>query len=99
MKLEIEDIEHIADLARLHLTDEEKERYADQLSAVFDYIGMLNEVDTTGVAETCQVTGLEDVVREDVAVESDEETRKKIIGQFPNKIGKLLKVKAVFSAE
>ncbi|OIO20190.1 MAG: Asp-tRNA(Asn)/Glu-tRNA(Gln) amidotransferase GatCAB subunit C [Candidatus Magasanikbacteria bacterium CG_4_9_14_0_2_um_filter_41_10] len=99
MKLDISDIEHIADLARLHLTDEEKERYADQLSAVFDYIGMLNEVDTTGVAETCQVTGLEDVVREDVAVESDEETRKKIIGQFPNKIGKLLKVKAVFSAE
>ncbi|PIZ94144.1 MAG: Asp-tRNA(Asn)/Glu-tRNA(Gln) amidotransferase GatCAB subunit C [Candidatus Magasanikbacteria bacterium CG_4_10_14_0_2_um_filter_41_10] len=96
MKLEIEDIEHIADLARLHLTDEEKERYADQLSAVFDYISMLNEVDTTGVAETCQVTELEDVVREDVVAESDEETRKKIIAQFPDKVGNLLKVKAVF---
>ena len=96
MKLEIEDIELIADLARLHLTDEEKERYADQLSAVFDYISMLNEVDTTGVAETCQVTELEDVVREDVVAQSDEETRKKIIAQFPDKVGNLLKVKAVF---
>ena len=96
MKLDISDIEHIADLARLHLTDEEKERYADQLSAVFDYISMLNEVDTTGVAETCQVTELEDVVREDVVAESDEETRKKIIAQFPDKVGNLLKVKAVF---
>ncbi|HBB38192.1 MAG: Aspartyl/glutamyl-tRNA(Asn/Gln) amidotransferase subunit C [Candidatus Magasanikbacteria bacterium GW2011_GWD2_43_18] len=99
MKLDISDIEHIATLARLHLTDEEKERYADQLSAVFDYIGMLDEVDTTGVAETCQVTGLEDVVREDVASECDEETRKKIIAQFPAKVGNLLKVKAVFTAE
>jgi len=99
MKLEIEDIEHIADLARLHLTDDEKDRYAGQLSAVFDYIEMLNEVDTTGIEETCQVTGLMDVVREDVVEECDEETRKKIIGQFPNKMGNLLKVKAVFGGE
>ncbi len=97
MKLDIQDIEDIAELARLYLTEDEKARYAGQLSAVLDYVEMLNEVDTTGVEETCQVTGLEDVVREDVAVACDEDTRKKIIAQFPAKVGNLLKVKAVFS--
>ncbi len=97
MKLDIQDIENIAELARLHLTEDEKSRYAGQLSAVIDYVEMLNEVDTTGVEETCQVTGLEDVVREDVAVPCDEETRKRIIDQFPTRQGNLLKVKAVFT--
>ena len=58
---------------------------------------MLNEVDTTGVEETCQVTGLEDVVREDVVVEASEETKKKLTNAFPEKMGKFLKVKAVFT--
>ena len=96
MKLDISDIEHIADLARLHLTEDEKSRYAEQLSAVLGYVEMLNEVDTTGVEETCQVTGLEDVFREDVVQSADEDLRKKIIAQFPAKVGDLLKVKAVF---
>ena len=97
MKLDIQDIEHIAELARLHLSEDEKARYAGQLSAVLDYVEMLNEVDTTGVEETCQVTGLEDVVREDVVVESSEEVKKGILAQFPAKVGNLLKVKAVFT--
>lgn len=97
MKLDTQDIIEIAELARLHLTEEEKTRYAGQLSAVLDYVEMLNEVDTSGVQETCQVTGLEDVVREDIVLECGEETRKAIIEQFPAKVGNLLKVKAVFS--
>ncbi len=97
MKLDISDIEHIADLARLHLSEEEKARYAEQLSAVLGYVEMLNEVDTTGVEETCQVTGLEDVFREDVAHSASDDVRKEIIAQFPAKTGDLLRVKAVFA--
>jgi aspartyl-tRNA(Asn)/glutamyl-tRNA(Gln) amidotransferase subunit C len=96
MNLEIKDIEDLAVLARLDLTEEEKIRYAEQLSAVFGYISMLREVDTENVPETCQVTGLLNVVREDIAVSTDEEKRKKLIAAFPEKIGNLLKVKAVF---
>ena len=96
MKLTKEDIKRIADLARLKLTTKEKFLYAKQLTVVLDYIEMLNEVDTTDVPETCQVTGLQDVVREDVVESCDEETRKKLINQFPSKLGDLLKVKAVF---
>ncbi len=97
MKLTPQQVEDIAKLARLELTSKEKKMYAEQLSVVLDYVDMLNEVDTDGVEETCQVTGLEDVVREDEVYESDEEVKKKIIDQFPEKMGKLLKVKAVFS--
>jgi len=60
---------------------------------------MLNEVNTEGVEETCQVTGLEDVVREDKVQEASEEIKQKLINSFPEKMGKLLKVKAVFEQE
>lgn len=96
MKLTIQDIEKIADLARLELTPEEKTMYAEQLSTVFSYMDMLNSVDTTGVPETCQVTGLQDVVRDDVAVSVDPKVRQKLIDAFPQHEANLLKVQAVF---
>lgn len=99
MKLTKDQIEQIATLARLELSDAEKEMYAGQLSTVLEYIDMLNEVDTSMVEETCQVTGLEDVVRDDVVISTDEETRQKLLTAFPEKIGQLLKVKAVFDAQ
>lgn len=97
MKLTISDIEHIAELSRLNLEKEEKELYAEQLSIVLSYIENLNEIDTTGIAETCQVTGLEDITREDIALECDKEIRLRIIEQFPSRVGNLLKVKTVFT--
>jgi len=96
MKLTTQQVAQIATLARLQLTEEEKLRYAEQLSAIFGYIEMLNEVPTDGVEETCQVTGLMDITREDNVVKTSEEVRKKIIEAFPEKSGDLLKVKAVF---
>jgi len=57
-KLSIKDVEHIAKLSRLELTSAEKEKFAKQLSSVIDYVQELNEVDTSGVEITAQVTGL-----------------------------------------
>lgn len=96
MALTIVEIEQVAALARLELSEKEKKMYAEQLSVVLDYIGMLNEVNTDNVIETSQVTGLEDVTREDMVVERSEETKQKLIKNFPDKVGRLLKVKAVF---
>ena len=96
MKLSPEEINQIAVLARLDLSKKEKKMYAEQLSVVFDYFEMLGEVDTEGVEETCQVTGLQDVVRDDVVSSSDPAVRQMIVGAFPEKVGDLLKVKAVF---
>lgn len=97
MKLTPQEIEKIATLARLDLSAKEKKMYAEQLSVVFDYIEILNEVDTDDVLETCQVTGLEDVVREDEVASWEDEDKKKLINNFPDKMGNLLKVKAVFN--
>lgn len=99
MKLTVHDIEHIAGLARLALSDSEKEMYAEQLSVVFHSVEKLNEVNTDSVQETTQVTGLEDVFREDAAITCDEHTRNKIREQFPEQGRRLLKVRAVFKNE
>ena len=96
MKLTKDQIEQIAELARLALSEKEKRMYAEQLSVVFKYIEKLNEVDTEGVEETCQVTGLNDVVRDDIAKECPEEVRERLISLFPEHAGNQLKVKAVF---
>jgi len=96
MKLSIEEVEQIADLARLSLTEEEKTMYAEQLSAVLDYVDLLSEVDTTNVEGTNQVTGLEDIVREDVVQGCSDEQRSQIVSQFPKRKGNLLQVQSVF---
>lgn len=61
-----EQVRHVAKLARLKLSDEEVGKFSKQLSAVFEYMEELNEVDTEGVVPTAQTTGLENVTREDV---------------------------------
>jgi aspartyl-tRNA(Asn)/glutamyl-tRNA(Gln) amidotransferase subunit C len=52
MSLTIQEVEHIAKLARLALTDEQKERYRGQLSAILDHVAKLQELDTRDVPPT-----------------------------------------------
>lgn len=63
--LQDDDVRHIATLARLHLKDDEVQTYAKELSAILDFITQLQEVDTTNVQATAQVTGLHNALRED----------------------------------
>ena len=70
MKLSQQEVEHIASLARLKLNEEEKAKYSQELSAILDYVEKMQAVDTTGVEETSQVTGLNNVMREDKVIES-----------------------------
>lgn len=65
-----EEVKHIAKLARLKLTDNEVERLGKQISGVLEYVNILAEVDTDGVPETSQVTGLKNVMQEDVVSKS-----------------------------
>lgn len=66
MSITKEEIKKIAELSRLKLTPEEETHYAKTISAVLDYMKILNEVATEGVEPTAQVTGLENVTRLDV---------------------------------
>ena len=55
MPFTLEEVEHIATLARLELSAEEKARYRKQLSAILDYIRKLQELDTTDIPPTSSV--------------------------------------------
>ncbi|MBT5016473.1 Asp-tRNA(Asn)/Glu-tRNA(Gln) amidotransferase subunit GatC [Candidatus Peregrinibacteria bacterium] len=65
MKISKDQVRHVAKLARLSLDENEVEVFSKQLSAVFEYMDCLNEVDTDNVEPTSQVTGLKNVYRED----------------------------------
>lgn len=60
-------VTHVAKLANLPLTPEEKKKFEKQLSETLEYVEKLNEIDTKNVEPTSQVTGLENVTREDEA--------------------------------
>jgi len=61
----IKDVEHVAKLARLELTEEEKELYTKQLGDVLKYVDQMNEVDTSNVRPMTQVIDFVNVMRED----------------------------------
>jgi len=58
-------VKHIAKLANLTLSEEEEKKFEIQLEETVEYIEGLSEVDTNGIEPTSQVTGLENVTRED----------------------------------
>ncbi|NCQ13132.1 Asp-tRNA(Asn)/Glu-tRNA(Gln) amidotransferase subunit GatC [Candidatus Falkowbacteria bacterium] len=73
MSISREEIEHIAELARLKLSDEEIKKFSPQLDSILEYVGHLQEVKVNEVAETATVSGLVDVWRADEVKEWDRE--------------------------
>jgi len=70
MKITKQEVEHVAKLARLELSEQEKERLTDQLSNILTYVEKLNELDTSGVEPTSHVLDINNVMRDDVPRES-----------------------------
>jgi aspartyl-tRNA(Asn)/glutamyl-tRNA(Gln) amidotransferase subunit C len=58
-----DEVLHVAKLAKLDLTDEEVTKFQSQLSDILSYVAQLQKVDTSGIPETSQVTGLENVTQ------------------------------------
>ncbi len=65
MKLTIEEVEHIAALARLELTEAEKQQYAEQLSDILDYAARLDELETDAIPPMASVLDMQLRLRED----------------------------------
>jgi aspartyl-tRNA(Asn)/glutamyl-tRNA(Gln) amidotransferase subunit C len=93
--LDKKQIEHIAKLARLELTEEELEKYGGQISAILGYIEQLQEVDVDGVEPTAQVTGLTNAWREDEVLDWPEDENILALNDAPGKEGRNMKVKRV----
>lgn len=68
--LSIQEVMHIERLARLRLTDEEREMYRKQLNDVLNYAAKLDEIDTTNVPPMYHVLPVNNVLREDIPKES-----------------------------
>jgi aspartyl-tRNA(Asn)/glutamyl-tRNA(Gln) amidotransferase subunit C len=65
MTLTIQDVDKIADLARLELTSEQKMAYLGQLSAILDYAEMLKELNIEDVLPTSSAVSRQNVMRDD----------------------------------
>jgi aspartyl-tRNA(Asn)/glutamyl-tRNA(Gln) amidotransferase subunit C len=65
MTLSLKEVEHIAELAKLALSDEEKTRFRDQLAAILDYAMRLQKIDTDDIPPTASVLPIDTVMRDD----------------------------------
>jgi aspartyl-tRNA(Asn)/glutamyl-tRNA(Gln) amidotransferase subunit C len=88
-----EEVKHIAGLARIGLDEKEIEKLSHDMSSILDWIEQLKEVDVSGVEPTAHITGLKNIVREDIAREF--ESREDIIKLFPEEKNGFDKVKSI----
>jgi aspartyl-tRNA(Asn)/glutamyl-tRNA(Gln) amidotransferase subunit C len=65
-RISVENVKHVAHLARLAITDQEAEKFQKQLDAIVTFAEQLNELDTTGVKPTTHVLDMKNIMREDV---------------------------------
>lgn len=92
-KITKEEVERIAQLARISLSDTDIEKYQKELSAILDYVDLLSKVDTSNVDATANITGLTDVYAKDQANPSF--VAEEILKNAPDKKGSYIKVKPV----
>jgi aspartyl-tRNA(Asn)/glutamyl-tRNA(Gln) amidotransferase subunit C len=64
----VKEVEHVAKLARLALSEEEKTKYAEQLAKIIDYFDQLKSVDTTGIEPLAHAQSIFNVMRDDEVV-------------------------------
>ena len=96
MELSKKEIEHIAKLARLGLSEKEKDKYSKELSGILDYMKKLNEIDVKNVEPAVEASALENIFREnDNPHEINPDRIKKMIGQSPEREGNFIKTKPI----
>ena len=86
----VKDVEHVAKLARLELTEEEKEKFAGQLGDVLKYVEQMNEVDTSNVVPMAHAMDFVNVMREDTV--NYEQTKAELMKNAPDEEDGFFKV-------
>jgi len=89
------EVQHIAKLARLGLTEKELGRFQKELSAILNYIEKLKEVDISGVEPTSHSIEMENVMREDEEKGKLKTKNKKLLELVPETKDGYLKVKSI----
>jgi len=92
-----EEVKHVAKLAKLSLSEQEVKKFQGQLSEVLDYIDVLKKLETKNIEPTSQVTGLENVFREDESLKSL--SPKEVLLNTKEKKDNLFVIKAIFKKD
>lgn len=93
VSIQTKDVEHVAKLARLHLTEAERDMFTEQLNAILKYADKLNELNTDAIAPTTHVLHLSNVMREDEV--KDSLPQEKVFRNAPDEEDGQFKVPAV----
>lgn len=94
-KVSEEEVKHIAELARIELTEEEVNKFTKEISDILGYVEQLKEVDTEGVEPISQVTGKINVFREDVSEDASQEKKDIMAKNYPDSQDGYIKVKQI----
>ncbi len=94
--LTIDEVKKVAKLANLPLSDEELTTLTPQLSAIVDFVSKLQEINISTVPTTSQVTGLENVWREDVVDSTNQLSQEEALKNAPNSHNGMFMVPAIF---
>jgi aspartyl-tRNA(Asn)/glutamyl-tRNA(Gln) amidotransferase subunit C len=97
MALTREQVEHVAELAKLGLTEDEIETYRQQLSDILDYAAVLETLDTAHIAPTASVLPLENVMRDDKSAPSL--SQNDVLANAPASTDGFFQVKAILDEE
>ncbi len=89
-KITIKQVEHVANLARLTFNEQEKEKLAENLGEILDYIEQLNKLNTDDVPPTSHAIPVKNVVREDVVRKSF--TQEEALANAPSPVDGLFEV-------
>jgi len=95
MKITRKDVDYVARLARLKLSEEEKEKFTLQLESIISHIDQLKELDTKEILPTSHVLELRNAWRDDEVVRSSSELLEEILSNAPDREGNFFKVKKV----
>jgi len=98
MKISKTEVKHIANLAKIELTEAEIAKYGAELSAILDYIDELKKLDIAGVEEIGQITGLTNQLAED-KIEGCAISQKELLANAPAIENGQIKVKSVLGRE
>jgi len=95
-KLSVEQVRHVAKLASLTLDDKEIIKFRKQLVKIFDYINLIDEMETKNVIETSHATGSENILREDEIDKSKMLSKEEVLSNAPDKQNGFFKAKKIF---
>ncbi|MEI7590838.1 MAG: Asp-tRNA(Asn)/Glu-tRNA(Gln) amidotransferase subunit GatC [Deltaproteobacteria bacterium] len=93
MKIDKAEVTHVANLARLEFSEEEKDKFTHQLNNILSYMEKLNQVDTDGIAPTTHAVELQNAFREDIVKPSL--SNEMVMANAPDKAGDCFRVPKV----